>query len=161
MTNRAAAVSAAAVAAAVLVGFGPTRADKPPEKRKPIPVAELEAAGVLGRLGQPLGTVVTIEGVVADEKYERPKIDDRQILLLVRRVNGTKLAKEQVFCFSDPTKSFAQPKANAAFKYLGYETGGFEGVPEQVWEHFGRSAVAGFGFQTHFHFLRDELVKRE
>ena len=56
-----------AVTITFLVPGGMSIADKPPEKKKSIKVAELQEMQVVGSLDHPFGEIVAIEGVVAGE----------------------------------------------------------------------------------------------
>lgn len=52
-------------------------ADPPKEekKEKPITIDEVRKRGVMGDLGHPLGTIVTIEGEAADDDYRKLRAD--------------------------------------------------------------------------------------
>ncbi len=149
----------AAIAVTVLSTIGPTRAEKEP-KVKAISAAHLNTIPVIGRLDQPLGTIVTIEGVVADESYTNRKLDLGHTLLRVQTVNGTKLAEERVFHFHAGA-GIEKPKVNAKFKYVVYETGGFRGDPDKLRDYVEiRAATTGWGFSTDLCIVRDERAKK-
>ena len=103
-------------------------ADPPKEekKEKPIPIDEVRKRGVLGALGHPLGTIVTVEGEAFDGDETKWKWDATKTLLRVKTVDGTELKKEAVFHFH--SEDAEKPKFGAKFKYTGYETGGYHGT---------------------------------
>ncbi len=151
------------LAAGVVVGVSlrPNLAADPPKeevkKEKPIPIDEVRKRGILGDLGHEFGTIVTVEGEVADGDYTKKKIDSTQTLLRVQSVNGTELKKEVVFWYDG--KKEDKPKVGAKFKYIGYETGGYEGTvrDNELYKSTVLYATAGYGFDDKFHILKDEL----
>jgi hypothetical protein len=132
-------------------------ADDRPRRIEPIPVSELARRPVLGRLGHSLGGIVTIEGTVADGSFTRAKADEGETLLRVRIVNGKRLKDEQVFPFRpSPWAKVSRPKVGSKFKYIGYETGGYTGIPADAFKYIPKVATTGYGFTTSFVVLRDE-----
>jgi len=112
---------------------------------------------VIGSLDRPLGEVVTIEGIVADETYTKRKQDAGEILLRVQAVNGKALKREAIFPFHHyEGTQMKRPSAGMRFKYLGYETGGFSGLPEAAFVYIPRVATSGHYFTTSFVILRDD-----
>ena len=112
-----------AVGVFVGVSLRPNLAADPPKekeeekKEKPIPIDDVRKRGILGDLGHKFGTIVTVEGEVADDYYRKLKKDSGQTLLVVKSVNGTELKKEVVFWFDGEKKD--TPKVGAKFKYIG------------------------------------------
>jgi hypothetical protein len=153
------------VAGAAWFVFPVSRAEKAPEQAKSVSVAELNQLQVIGWLGQPLGKVVTVEGVVADATFERSKAQVGQTLLLIQAVDGKQLPERVVYCFDGAVRDIEEPKAGSRFKYIGYETGGFTGKPARAYDylpsHNITSCSAGFYFRTEFVILRDELKPRK
>jgi len=147
--------------AAFLTWAGLTNAGKrlPPDKS--IPLADLRDRPVMGSLGHPLGTIVVIEGEVADESYTNLKEDDGATLLRVRAVNGEKLAGERLFHFGSLNLRVGTPAVGSRFKFTGYETGGFTGTPTKAFDYVGRFADTGYRFTTEFVVLRDEAKSRD
>jgi hypothetical protein len=132
-------------------------ADPPKEekKEKPIPIDEVRKRGILGDLGHPLGTIVTVEGEAADDYYRKRKADSGHTLLRVKSVNGTELKEEVVFRF-DGKKEDA-PKVAAKFKYVGYESACYHGIVDGQFKYTGPIANVGFWFHGDFNILKDEL----
>ncbi len=122
----------------------------------PVNVNELNRRKVIGTLGLELGTIVTIEGIVADESYRRERSDVGETLLRVQSVNGNRLKHEVVFPFmKHEIGSVATPTVGARFKFTGYETGGFVGEPNGVFDYVPRFAATSYHFRTSFYVLKD------
>ena len=131
--------------------------DDQPPRTEPIPVAELERGSVVGHLGQPLGKIVTIQGIVADGRFTRAKADEGETLLRVRTVNGQRLREEWLFHFQcSPWATVGKPRVDTEFNYLGYETGGYSGIPAHAFKYIPAVATSRYGFTTSFLVLRDE-----
>ena len=128
---------------------------------KPIHISQLNRRKVIGSLGHPLGTVVTVEGIAADESYTRRKADAGETLLRVQTVNGKALRREVILNFHayEGTEN-KNPFAGMRFKYIGYETGGFSGIPEAAFAYVPRVATSGYHFSTSFVVLRDDNGSR-
>ena len=84
------------LAAGVVVGVSlrPNVAADPPKekekeepKEKPIPIDDVRTRSILGDLGYKFGTIVTVEGEVADDYYRKRKADSGQTLLRVKSVD--------------------------------------------------------------------------
>lgn len=132
-------------------------ADKQMHPVGPISVSELSRRAVVGRLGHSLGEIVTIEGTIADGSYTRAKADAGEILLRVHIVNGKRIEDEQVFHFQLASgASISSPMVGSKFKYLGYETGSFTGIPGDAFQYIPMRATTGYGFTTSFLLVRDE-----
>ena len=125
-----------------------------------IPVIKLNRSKVIGSLGLPLGEVVTIEGITADGEYTRRKADAGETLLRVQTVNGRPLKREAIFHFRPfEGADLKKPRAGMRFKYIGYETGGFSGIPDKAFDYVPRVATDGYYFTTSLVILRDFSVK--
>jgi len=81
-----------------------------------------ESVQIKGRLGVPLGHVVTIEGVSVRQKA-RP--DSAQYYLLIEKLNGKKL-KDPISVWIEDPKKLSDSKR---YIFKGYETGGMVGTP--------------------------------
>ena len=123
-------------------------------------VSKLNRSKVIGSLGRPLGEVVTIEGIVADGDYTRRNADAGETLLRVQTVNGRVLKREAVFHFRPfEGADMKKPTAGMKFKYVGYETGGFSGMPDKAFDYVPRVATDGYYFSTSLVILRDVSLK--
>lgn len=147
-----------AVGVVIGVTLRPNIAADPPKeekKEKPIPIDEVRKRGVLGELGHPLGTIVTVEGEAADENFRKWKADSGHTLLRIKSVNGTELKEEVVFRF-DGKKEDA-PKVGAKFKYAGYESASYYGIVDGEFKYTDAYAFVGYWFHGNFRILKDEL----
>ena len=126
-------------------------------KEKTLTVADLNQSAVIGSLGKPLGTLVTVEGVVVGDDYRRLKSDEGETLLKIERVDGKILSKEVILhLYIAPFAAIKKPGAGRHFKYAGYETGSFTGIPEEAFKIIPRIATAGFQFEVYFQALKEE-----
>lgn len=146
-----------AVGVVIGVTLRPNIAADPPkdEKEKPIPIDELRKRGVLGDLGHPLGTIVTVEGEAADDDYRKLRADLGERLLRVKSVNGAELKTEVVFRYHGAQAD--KPVVGAKFKFTGYEDGGFDGIVAGQFKYTGIQQGVGYHFQNSFVILKDEL----
>ncbi|MGE3804595.1 MAG: hypothetical protein AB7K24_07975 [Gemmataceae bacterium] len=155
------AVAISVLGSAALLAFSVLHANQSPGQVKAVSVAELNRRQVIGYLGQPLGEIVTVEGVVADEQYRGIKADLGQLLLRIQAVNGKQLPNECVFHFLPAWVEIGKPTVGSRFKYVGYETGGFTGTPARVFDYIPAHCTTGYCFTTSFVALRDELIERK
>jgi hypothetical protein len=109
-------------------------------------------------LGQPLGTVVTIEGDVVDGSRIRIKDLSGKPVLHVERVNGQAVEPRPILQFDWfwQRSSNVAPRIGNQFAYVAYEVGRFDGVPDEALKHVGPVASLGFAFRTELVLLRDD-----
>jgi hypothetical protein len=125
-----------------------------------INVSELNSRKVIGRLGYELGSVISIDGIVADENYRREREDLGEILLRVQAVNGKRLKNEVIFPFMQHgVGSVTRPPVGTTFKFIGYETGAFVGEPDGIFDYVPRFATTSYHFRTSFYVLKDAKDK--
>jgi len=102
---------------------------------------------VQGRLGQPLGRIITVDAEVVDGKETRVKALEGATVLRVLRVENKELPGPMISTYTwlptVPTKKLA-----GRVRFLAYETGAFVGVPHESFEHILPFAAQGFYFQT-------------
>lgn len=147
-----------AVGVVIGVTLRPNVAADPPKdekKEKPIPIDEVRKRGVLGDLGHPLGTIVTVEGEVADDYYRKRKADSGYHLLRIKSVNGVELKEEVVFRYEGAKED--KPKVGAKFKYTGYESACYYGIVDGEFKYTDPYAFVGYWFHGSFRILKDEL----
>jgi hypothetical protein len=126
----------------------------------PIKVNDLNERPVVGSLGQPLGKMVTVEGVVAEGDFTRKKSDVGATLLRIQKVDGRPLKHEVIFHFSPSSMvTIEKPAVGSRFKYVGYETGAFTGTPPGEFKYTGPFATTTYHFATSFEVLKDEKSK--
>lgn len=126
----------------------------------PVDVA-LHAPGLgyrlVGRLGVPLGRVVKVQGVMSAPQFKGYGVGST--MLMVRRVDGAATQEARtifVHPYFGSWESLKLPavEPGASYEFEGYESGGFEGQPEEV---FRRGLVnfqtSGFCFSSSFHLV--------
>jgi hypothetical protein len=149
-----------AVGVVIGVTLRPNIAADPPKdekKEKPIPIEEVRKRGVLGELGHPLGTIVRIEGLAEVGEPKDGKAADGKTLLRVQSVNAQKLTEKVTFFFDGVEAD--NPKGGAKFKYIGYETGEFDGQVRgnDLYTPTLLGGVSSYGFVRRFWIVKDEL----
>jgi hypothetical protein len=121
-----------------------------------ITVSDLEQKSLLGYLGQPLGKIITITGVVRQER-SGAKSSPRDVLS-VEVVNDRLLPQPVLIEFNlFVTAQVAKPALGRPFKYVGYETGGFSGVPAEAFKYVPAVSTTSHHFHTFFQVLHEEL----
>ncbi len=119
-------------------------------------VTDLERKPLLGQLGQPLGKIITISGVVR-QRALGAKASPSDVLS-VEAVNDRPLAQPVTIEFNlFMTAQVAKPVLGRSFKYVGYETGGFTGIPQEAFKFVPAVATTGHRFNTSFQVLQEEL----
>jgi hypothetical protein len=127
------------------------------EPVSPISLDELCARGVAGRLGVPLGTFVTVSGVVIPNTSLAKASVSEPFILRVERVAGRHLDPPvEYFSSSFPLSNEATAlKIGDRFECRGYETGGFNGwVDDPQDQSAPRVAHSGYGFGVEFRFTK-------
>ena len=120
----------------------------------PINVDALEApAMVIGKLGMPLGKVVTIEADVIDGDRANGKALEGVALLMVRSVNG-KLVRELYTLRFSWFDTVPTAPLSGRVRLVGYETGQFIGVPAEAFAYIPPVASQGFHFESAFVILK-------
>ena len=126
-----------------------------------IPVKSLGTSyELLSQLNVFLGSVVTVEGTLVKEKPGAPEIDHS---LLVHRING--VANQQdirigvfpyFFLFGEKdekgTERLPKLRLGQHYRFEGYVTGGYYGVPDEAWDR------AGIVMRTPIHQFVERLV---
>jgi hypothetical protein len=108
---------------------------------------------ITGSLGSPLGTIMTIRGRIYTGA--RSKAEEDAFHFHVFQVDGKKLAQPVIISL----ESFAWldlllPGEGETVSYIGYETGGMTGIPEQAFEHMDRVATTDFHFSVYFQVIK-------
>lgn len=121
-----------------------------------ITVKDFEQKSPLGTLGQPLGEIITISGVVRQTGLGVKSALEE--VLSVESVNGRPLSQPVTIPYKlFMTAQVAKPLLGESFKYVGYETGGFTGVPPEAFKYVSAVATTGYRFNTSFEVLTEEL----
>jgi len=104
---------------------------------------------IVGHLGLPLGTVGRVQGAFFDGSELRMKALDGVLLMRVTRVNGNSLPKPALFRFSRFQGGILpNTLPGREFDLLAYETGAFEGVPQEAWNYVPVATTTGHSFET-------------
>ena len=138
----AAAVLLAGCAGRTAPGGGPP-ADAP---AGPIPLADVQARGIAGQLGVPLGKIVRIAGVVVDGGTLPDKASQSRTFVRVDVVDGRRLDTPVLVELSidnranDPVR---KPSHDQPVRLVGWETGGYTGAVEGEFDHVPSYASTG------------------
>ena len=111
---------------------------------------------VIGSLGEPLGKIITIEGIIIDGDDTRMKENSGKLLLKVELVNGNKLKKSVTIDYR--TFNWAKVKdmtVNKRFKYIGYESGDMTGIPYDAFKYIPMVATRSYGFSVYFQICKE------
>jgi hypothetical protein len=113
----------------------------PPLLADDVQIADVSEGRItmIGRLGRPVGTVVTMEGqLIADPKNANGHITTA---IRVTRVDGKELPKAQTVGIEfRPSQGMPPLHANQLVKLYGYEGAAFIGTPDAAREDMGGDA---------------------
>lgn len=101
----------------------------------------------------PLGQVVEVEGEIIDGSTLQRKEWDGESLLRIDQVDGKALAKPVTMRFGWHALALDKPLVGKV-RLVGYETGGYGGIPEGAFEYIPRAATSGFHFEHSFLVLK-------
>jgi hypothetical protein len=112
---------------------------------------------IIGKLGQPLGQLVTVRGRWTAPYPAKPGLP---VEFVVNHVNGGTLDPPAQFDRVEPVwvkdEEVAKKTVGEEWELRGVETGGFVGFSDEVWEELGQQPMQrlGRGFLTRFCYLR-------
>jgi hypothetical protein len=131
--------------------MGPRETVVPPRATGPaaLPLATVRSQGVMGELGWPLGSLMTVEGTIVPEDVRRRKEDMGKTLARIDRVAGAALARP-VICDLRGGNPVTSLKPGSRVRLLGYEAGAFVGAPQGLFKYVPAFTTTGFGFKTWF-----------
>jgi hypothetical protein len=122
-----------------------------------VTIADFNRQPPIGNLGHPLGKITTISGVVRQAPLDA-KSTDLDLVLSVEAVNDRLLPQPVTIPFKIfDTAQVAAPVLGRSFRYIGYETGGFTGVPAAAFQFVPAVATTEHQFTTIYQVLREEL----
>ncbi len=124
-----------------------------------ITVEELRARGAIGELGLPLGTIATVEGTSVSGDSLRTKAAAGHRYLRVERVDGRTLQRPVLLWVSSGYEWVPAPGKTATF--IAYETGGFSGAPDRLFDHVDPIATVGFSFESSLVLLKSGPAKKQ
>jgi len=116
---------------------------------------------IIGKLGQPLWKVVTIEGKWMPPRLDKPALPPT---FAVTKVNGRDLNSAVEFDVVEPVSSpnehFAKSVEGEVWELRGVETGGFEGFSNEVDEELGLPLASHppRGFLTRFCYTKAKRI---
>ena len=119
-----------------------------------------QSVQIIGKLGQPLGHLVTVRGKWTTPASSKPALPD----FVVNRLNDRLLDSAAEFDQVEPVwkkdEEFARRTVGEEWELRGVETGGFEGFSDEVWEQTGLQPAqhAPRGFLTRFCYVKAERV---
>jgi hypothetical protein len=131
-------------------------------------IADMDARfRLVGKLYQPLGALVKVQGIVFDgpsKGYE----DGPNIR--IQRINGVATQEDITIVLDAFGGDFGDEREDGVFlpklefgksyEFEGYETGGFEGTPQEALRRArGLLQSAGFGFRHRFIAIKGEVIK--
>jgi hypothetical protein len=121
-----------------------------------VSVADLNQQQPIGQLGHPLGKIMTISGII--RQGELSAKSPVHLVLSVEAANDSPLAQPVTIEFNlFMTAQVAKPLFGQSFKYVGYETGGFTGVPAEAFKYLPAIATTSHQFNTSFQVLDEKL----
>lgn len=119
---------------------------------KPLTVAELNSAGIVGELGVPLHTVHRVMCRVVDMSFTRMKADDGRLAFQIISVDGS-VRKETRHIDIPASLGVVKPRIGQSFHFWAYETVAAAGYPTEAFRKIGEQAFTTEGL--HF---RSKLV---
>lgn len=151
------------IAACLLVQLGSvsTVGDEKVEPKK-VSYADIpERVQIVGKLGQPLGHIVTVRG-----KWTTPFPSKPGLLpvFVVTHVDGRLIDPSAEFDVVEAVlgkeAAVVTRVAGEEWELRGVETGGFEGFSDQVWEELGQQVAARppRGFLTRFCYVKAKPI---
>ena len=134
--------------ALLAIGGGSAPTTQP---QSPISLKDVYARGIEGRLGMRLGTIAEISGDVVPNTSKAKADDDEPFFLKITAVDGKPLAEPVLYPFIKQNSGInVAPKIGDKFRFVGFETGRFDGSPDGELKYVPAYATTGFGFHTRF-----------
>lgn len=119
---------------------------------------------ITGRLGLALGAIVKVTGTFVDGTATRAKALEGRVLLRVETVDGRVLAEPVESLYVDESGSYGEKHLRKQLPsspktVFVYETGGFSGIPADLFKYKLPSAGRSFGFATHLVIVADKPLE--
>jgi len=131
------------------------------DKPRDVPLSKVGTEyRLIGKLHEPLGTVMTVQGVIV---HGDMKIDAGKHLILVQRIDGRATQEDLTIEVQKGWTEFGadppKPEYGVSVELNGYEAGGFIGVPDDALRGLNlRPAVPGHHFRHRFVFHAGRLI---
>ncbi|MDB5338650.1 MAG: hypothetical protein JWN70_4269 [Planctomycetaceae bacterium] len=122
-----------------------------------IPFPKDSGYRLVGKLGEPPGTVLTVQGIVVDGPFKGGGGGPN---LRVRRINGT-ATQEHIQIQLTPFYEEFGPKLKygETYEFEGYETGAFSGIPPEAYRRLElKGGAVGFQFRHSFKVYRGKRI---
>lgn len=120
-------------------------------KKKVTPADNSAVPAVRGILKAPLGEIISIEGVITDGTRRGTKGDSGRLMMVVTSINGTKIQSPIIIAIEFFSwGNVKTPKIDENKKYVGYETGGYRGIPAKAFDYLPQATTESFHFETYF-----------
>jgi hypothetical protein len=128
----------------------------PQSAASPIPLKDLHARGLAGRLGPPLGTIVEVSGEVVPNPSKGKADVSEPFFLRVDAVDGRKLQHPQSYPsrYLRLNREVPRLKVGDRFQCVGYESGGYIGIVDGEFDYVPAYAAQGFHFAVEFVVLK-------
>jgi hypothetical protein len=115
-----------------------------------------EGVPIIGFLGHPLGTIVTVQCTGAPTPLQQTKDDNWTRAVVILSVNEEQLTTPVTMELrSFPWAKVDVPKPKEVVTIVGYETGGYKGIPGKVFAFIPATQTKEYQFETAF-----QAVKR-
>jgi hypothetical protein len=99
---------------------------------------------IVGLLGSPLGKIVTVEGRIVKVASKNPETPDLQ--LEVASIDKVPLSKPVTIRYSPAVRLDIEVKFDSNVEFVGFESGGFVGLPKGSFNVIQGPAPASYGF---------------
>jgi hypothetical protein len=127
------------------------------DKKGAITDANVTKQSQIGELGQTFGKVTTISGIISQAALGS-KADKFDLVLSIKTVNDRALAKPITMRFKIFERAkVARPVLGQTFRYVGYETGGFVGIPAEAFKWVEPVATTDHRFESFYQILHEDL----
>jgi hypothetical protein len=116
---------------------------------------------IIGKLGQPLGQLVTVRGTWTAPYPSKPGLP---VVLVVNQVNGNPIDSPAKFDVVEPVwerdEEVTKRAVGEEWELRGVETGGFVGFGDKVWEELGQQPASRppRGFLTRFCYVKAKRI---
>ena len=123
---------------------------------EPVTLEEVRERGLAGRLGPRLGTVLTVAGVVVENRSRAKADEGEPFFLRIDAVDGRPLATPVLYAASamDVARDAPGLKVGDRFRCAGFETGDFRGAADGEFRYVESYADQSFHFAPRFAVLK-------
>ena len=131
----------------ILLSFAALKANS--QKRTILnPYIQVDTFVIKPRLGIPFGTIAKLEVEFFSGNDLHLKYYTGMTLLKVNSVNGKTIKDTVTMTFTDETGGL-ETSTSQTLTIMAYETGSFQGIPDNYFDYQPLRQDRGFGFQRH------------